>query len=174
MSGVDVFASVGTDHHRFDRLIGWLDSWAIDHPEASCLVQYGRSRPPTFCGGVDFLESDTLRETLRSSATIVSHGGPATIAEARSAGRVPICVPRDPRYGEHVDEHQQLFSRRIAKDHVVLLAETEKELHLVLDAARADPASLWIDVDDEDDNGLRPAVRKAGELIADLLRQRDC
>ncbi len=43
MSGTEprVLVTVGTDHHRFDRLIGWVDRWAAAHPEARVLVQHG-------------------------------------------------------------------------------------------------------------------------------------
>ena len=36
-----VLVLVGTDHHPFDRLVGWSDAWAREHPDVAVVVQYG-------------------------------------------------------------------------------------------------------------------------------------
>src|SRR6185312_1027562 len=43
-----VFATVGTDHHPFHRLVRWLDDWyALDGASRTrCLIQTGTSEPP--------------------------------------------------------------------------------------------------------------------------------
>ncbi len=131
-----VLVLVGTDHHRFDRLIAWVDRWASD-TGADVLVQHGTSRAPKVATGAPYLDWDAVQSRLAAADVVVSHGGPATIAEARKAGHVPVVVPRDPHLGEHVDEHQQLFSRRLGASGLVALAETEAELRAALDAAAA-------------------------------------
>jgi UDP-N-acetylglucosamine transferase subunit ALG13 len=45
-NGPRVLVTVGTDHHRFDRLIGWVDRWAAAHPDAQVLVQHGTATAP--------------------------------------------------------------------------------------------------------------------------------
>ena len=50
-----VLVVVGTDHHPFDRVVGWADEWAASHPGVRVLVQYGTSRPPTTAEGHDLL-----------------------------------------------------------------------------------------------------------------------
>lgn len=127
---------VGTDHHRFDRLVGWMDTWASD-TGADVLVQHGTSRPPKVAAGRPYLDWDLVQSELAAADVVVSHGGPATIAEARKAGHVPVVVPRDPALDEHIDEHQQLFSRRLGAGGLVALAETEPALRAALDAAAA-------------------------------------
>jgi UDP-N-acetylglucosamine transferase subunit ALG13 len=57
---------------------------------------------------------------VESEATVVvCHGGPGIIMEAREAGHVPLCMPRDPHLGEHVDGHQQRFAAVVAGAGVV-------------------------------------------------------
>ncbi len=109
-----VLALLGTDYHPFDRAVGWLDQWAADHPDVDVTVQYGRSRPPTVATGRDFLEHAELTSLIAESDVVVSHGGPATISEARAAGHLPVVVPRDPSQGEHVDDHQLRFTAWLA------------------------------------------------------------
>jgi UDP-N-acetylglucosamine transferase subunit ALG13 len=63
---------------------------------------------------VDVLPRDELSHLMGAARVVVCHGGPGTILEARAAGRVPIVVPRDPTFGEHVDDHQIRFVRWLA------------------------------------------------------------
>ena len=109
-----VLVLVGTDHHPFDRLVDWADQWAREHPDVEVVVQHGRSREPAVATGHAFLDHSVLTELMSSAAVVVSHGGPATISEARAAGHAPLVVPRDPAHGEHVDDHQLRFSSWLA------------------------------------------------------------
>lgn len=131
-----VLVLVGTDFHRFDRLVRWVDAWAAD-TGADVLIQYGTSRPPQVAAGLPYLDWDKLQSELAVADVVVSHGGPATISEARKAGHLPVVVPRDPQQGEHVDHHQQQFSRRLGASGLVVLAETESTLRAALATAAA-------------------------------------
>jgi UDP-N-acetylglucosamine transferase subunit ALG13 len=70
-------------------------------------------------------QSELARYILAASV-VVTHGGPATIAEAIAAGHVPLVVPRLRRLGEQVDDHQLAYARRL---------DALGEIELVLDAA---------------------------------------
>ncbi len=59
---------------------------------------------------------------------MVAHVGPATVAEARALGKIPIVVPRDPRAGEHVDDHQQRYGERLAEARQVMLVRDVETL----------------------------------------------
>ncbi len=135
-TGPLVLVVAGTDHHPFDRLVGYLDEWLAQHPGAvRCLVQYGASAPPLRADGVALLSHDDLQAAMAEATVVVTHGGPATITEARSYGHVPICVPRDPSRGEHVDDHQQRFARHLADAGLVVVTPTAAELGTALDVA---------------------------------------
>lgn len=134
MTPLRVLVLVGTDYHRFDRLIGWIDTWTAD-TGADVLVQFGTSRPPQVAAGQAYLDWNKLQGELAVADVVVSHGGPATISEARKAGHLPVVVPRDPLQGEHVDQHQQQFSRRLGASGLVVLAETESTLRAALATA---------------------------------------
>jgi UDP-N-acetylglucosamine transferase subunit ALG13 len=57
------------------------------------------------------LPHDEVLRLMGSARVVICHGGPGTITEALALGRLPIVVPRDPRFGEHVDDHQMRFVR---------------------------------------------------------------
>lgn len=136
-----VVVSVGTDHHRFDRLIDWIDRWTVQHPTVRVVVQRGTSRPPATASSVDLMAYDDLISLMAGADAVVVQGGPAGIVDARAQGRLPIVVPRRGDLGEHVDGHQVTFSRWMADRGLVRLAETEADLHGLLDAVLADPAT---------------------------------
>ena len=116
-----VLVTVGSDHHPFDRLVRWVDEWAAGQPAGSvhCIVQYGTSVPPTVAEGRAFVTHDELQKLMCEAAVVVTQGGPMSIVEARAAGSVPVAVPRLAARGEHVDDHQGAFCRRLAEEGLV-------------------------------------------------------
>lgn len=142
-----VVVSVGTDHHPFDRLIGWLDRWARAHPDVSVLVQRGTAAKPANLASVEMVPYDELVSAMATAEVVVVQAGPATIMDARSVGRSPIVVPRLPEHGEIVDGHQLTFARWMAERGLVSLAEDEESLVRQLDEALRDPESRRIEPD---------------------------
>lgn len=135
-SPVDVFVTVGTDKHPFDRLSIWLDRWLEsrgDQAPLRCLCQTGNSKPPRGAEHHDYLGYEQMEAAARAARVIVTHGGPATIMLAVALGKRPVVVPRTHALGEHVDDHQRAFGRRVASDGSVFLAETEDEFRSTMD-----------------------------------------
>jgi UDP-N-acetylglucosamine transferase subunit ALG13 len=162
-----VFVSVGTDHHPFDRLVGWVDAWL---PEGvRCVVQHGTSAPPRHAEGVSYLEHDALTTMLEEAAVVVSHGGPTTITESRRQGRRPIVVPRSPRLGEHVDDHQERFCARMEAKGLITVAADEQSLRVLLDRALSRPQDFAADADGDE---VAESVARFGRLVDDLLTRR--
>jgi UDP-N-acetylglucosamine transferase subunit ALG13 len=166
-----VFVTVGTDYHSFDRLVALMDRWAATRnvPPSRCFVQYGSSRPPEHCHGEAFLSHDKLGQVMAVANVVVCHGGPATIAQAQAAGIRPICVPRDPKRNEHVDEHQLRFARRVAEHEGIVLAAEEGPLYRALDHALSDPSSVAMPLGNSSTANRASAVHQVGGLIEDLL-----
>jgi UDP-N-acetylglucosamine transferase subunit ALG13 len=156
-----VLAIVGTDHHPFDRLVDWVDRWANSRG-AGAFVQFGTSTPPTHAEGRNLVPQDELAALLARASAVVCHGGPGTIMAARDSGHLPIVVPRRPELGEHVDEHQVLFSARLAAEGQVRVAATEHELHGLLDLALESPETFRLD-------GAVDAVGRAADRFAEIV-----
>ncbi|HRW37641.1 MAG: hypothetical protein KDB04_13580 [Acidimicrobiales bacterium] len=139
-----VLVTVGTDHHRFDRLIGWVDRWAADHPAVHVVVQHGTADAPAHGEAVVMLGYDELVAEMARADAVVAQGGPATIMDARSVGHRPIVVPRRGHLDEVVDDHQVAFTEWMAAKDLVWLAGDEDELRALLDAALAEPERVRI------------------------------
>ena len=132
-----IFAMVGTDHHPFHRLVDWMDEAARRHPDTRFVVQHGESKAPILAEGHAYLPHAQISELLAEADGAVVHGGPGTIMDARAAGHVPICVPRDPALGEHVDGHQQRFAALVGPAGVVTHVQSADRFHAAVEAALA-------------------------------------
>lgn len=139
-----VVAAVGTDYHPFNRLIGWVDSWAGANPDVPVLVQRGVAAPTIHARSVDLLGYEELTGAMADADVVISQGGPATIMDARARGHMPIVVPRRAALGEHVDDHQVRFTAWMVSHGLVATAESEEELHGLLDAVVEDPQKFRI------------------------------
>ncbi len=148
-NGIDrLFVTVGTDFHRFDRLIEWLDEWLAGKPNVeSTLVQRGTSSTPNDAESVEYLQRARLVEEFQKASVVVCHGGPATILECRSNGIVPIVVPREHRFEEHVNDHQVDFCNRLAAHGEIQMARSKDEFFEYLDLA-VDRGAPEVAVDD--------------------------
>jgi UDP-N-acetylglucosamine transferase subunit ALG13 len=160
--------SVGTDFHPFDRLCRWIDTWMADGGDefARCFVQTGTSTPPAHAEHGQYLGHEQMEAMMREAAVVVCHGGPGTIMLAATMGKRPIVVPRRKAAGEHVDDHQHAFTRRIAADGAIILAESESEfrgfLSGVLQANGGEPAPPRL-------TSPADAVRRFEELVGELF-----
>ncbi|MEV4659977.1 glycosyltransferase [Micromonospora sp. NPDC049301] len=167
---IRLLVAVGTDKHPFDRLVDWLAQWHAQAPDRVGLtVQHGHTPAPRVPGAVPFLGHDALQRAMAEADLVVCHGGPATILEARRHGHLPIVVPRDPARGEHVDDHQQLFARRLGAAGLVALCETREALHAALAAGLADPSRYAVAADPEAHEAQRAAVARVGQIVEDLV-----
>ncbi len=163
-----VLALVGTDHHPFERLVGWADAWAGAR-DARVVVQHGSARPPAHAEGVRVLPPAELDELLAQATVVVCHGGPGTIAAVRAAGLVPIVIARDPGRGEHVDDHQQRFVAAAARAGEVRAVSSEDALAAELDRAVAAPDSVRIEPGARD---VTATVERFGRLVDDVVAPR--
>ncbi|MCR1783698.1 hypothetical protein KVF89_14245 [Nocardioides carbamazepini] len=155
---------LGTDHHRFDRVLTWVGRLQ-EQGLFRFHVQHGATPPPSWLTGAPLLGPAALTELLDRADAVVTHGGPGSIMDARGRGHLPVVVPRDPRLGEHVDDHQQRFARFLARTGLIVTAYDEQEL-----AARLSLAVLT-------GRGIRAAHRTSPtlarfEALADELVHR--
>lgn len=158
-----IVVSVGTDHHRFDRLTGWLSQWWERNPEVQLVVQHGTSTPIAGARNSELMPHPELMQWFRSADAVVLQGGPGGVMDARANGIQPIVVPRDPARGEHVDGHQLDFAAHLAERGLAHVVTEEVTLTQLLDATVAGTHTWRIDPTTDVPVGVR--------AITDLLRE---
>ncbi|MGH1491586.1 MAG: glycosyltransferase [Acidimicrobiales bacterium] len=165
LQSTTVIVAVGTDHHPFDRMISWIDSWSAANPEITVLVQRGTSASTRVCESVELLPHPDLCERFARAVAVVSHGGPSTVMDARMAGRMPIVMARDPKYGEHVDDHQMRFAEHLKRHDLAAVVDEEAALHAALDSALANPDDFSVPVDGAAITGVVEFGRVMDQLL---------
>jgi UDP-N-acetylglucosamine transferase subunit ALG13 len=165
-----VFVTVGTDHHPFDRLVAWMDDWLASGAKerVRCLIQSGTSKPPVQTEFDQYFGYQQMETFLSEATVVVCHGGPGTVMMSRWAGKRPIVVPRRHDLGEHVDDHQVAFARRIAAEGEIALAEDAAALTAHLEQALRGDGIL--DVRSQEDQG--EAVAEFERLVDELMSAR--
>ncbi len=160
-----VVVSVGTDHHRFDRLVRWMDAWAVSNRSVRVVVQRGTAAPTTAAESQPLIPHGELCEMFAEATVVVTHGGPSTVMDARTAGRLPIVVPRDPELGEHVDGHQQEFAEHLARQGLAVVADDVDSLDAAIRQALDDPDRFAVSLD----GSGAPGIAAFAEVVDELL-----
>ena len=160
-----VVVSVGTDHHRFDRLVGWMDAWAVSNRSVKVIVQRGTAASTTVAESQPLIPHGELCALFGEANAVVTHGGPSTVMDARAAGRLPIVVPRDPELGEHVDGHQLAFAEHLGRHGLAIVAENVGELDDAIRRAIDSPDLVKVSADEENAAGIAEFGRVLDELL---------
>ncbi len=114
-----IFCTVGTHEDPFDRLLKALDALP---PGERIVIQSGYSTyEPTRCEAEKMMPFAKVQALMAEARIVITHGGPASIMQALAHGKVPIVVPRQSAFGEHVDDHQVRFSKKIADRVLVVI-----------------------------------------------------
>ncbi|WP_105207305.1 glycosyltransferase [Streptococcus suis] len=130
-----IFVTVGTHEQSFNRLIERIDNLKKNKIiKDDVFIQIGFSTyEPEYCDWKRMLSYEEMEEYFSQADTVVSHGGPATFMAALSKGKVPIVVPRLEKFGEHVNNHQLEFVKKIVdKEYSLIVIENIAELDIAL------------------------------------------
>lgn len=110
-----IFVTVGTHEQPFNRLVKKVDELvAQGEIKEKVIIQTGFSTyRPTHCHEHKMMSFDDMQKTLKEARIVITHGGPSSFIEALQFGKIPIVVPRQEKYHEHVNDHQVDFTKLI-------------------------------------------------------------
>jgi UDP-N-acetylglucosamine transferase subunit ALG13 len=77
-----------------------------------------------------------MLEHFAAADAVVTHAGVGSILCARRAGHVPVVTPRQRRYGEHVDDHQEELVEALEDLEAVVAVREMDRLPDAVDAVR--------------------------------------
>lgn len=112
-----IFVTVGTHEQPFNRLVKKIDDLVADGTiKEKVVIQTGFSTyQPVHCDNHKMMSFEEMQSTLEEARIVITHGGPSSFIEALQFGKVPIVVPRQEKYHEHVNNHQVDFTELIDK-----------------------------------------------------------
>lgn len=125
-----IFVTVGTHEQQFNRLIEEIDILKEkDIIQQDIFIQTGYSDyKPKNCQYSELISYEEMLSYTEKAEIVITHGGPGSIMLPLSLNKVPIVVPRQSTFKEHVDDHQVLFSQRLAKENKIIPIYNIKDL----------------------------------------------
>ena len=72
---------------------------------------------------------------VANARIVITHGGPASFIMPLQVGKIPIVVPRQHQYDEHVNDHQVEFARNVAErmGNILVVEDIEKLEQMITD-----------------------------------------
>lgn len=126
-----IFVTVGTHEQPFDRLIKCIDQMVADGKiKEEVIIQKGYTDyEPQNCKSYKLIGYDDMQKYIADARIVITHGGPASFVSALSIGKIPVVVPRQYKYNEHVNDHQLEFVRAVEKRMKnIIVAENEEDV----------------------------------------------
>lgn len=110
-----IFVTVGTHEQPFNRLLKCVDDLKKEGKiQEEVIIQTGFSTyEPNYCQWSKFISYEDMIKNVQSASVVITHGGPASFIMPLQYGKVPIVVPRQFAYGEHVNDHQVEFTKNV-------------------------------------------------------------
>lgn len=110
-----IFVTVGTHEQSFERLVKEIDELkgsGIINEEV--IIQKGYTDyEPKNCTAHKLIGYEDMQKYLEEARIIITHGGPASFIAPLTIGKVPIVVPRQKEFDEHVNNHQLEFVEQV-------------------------------------------------------------
>ncbi len=112
-----IFVTVGTHEQAFDRLVKKVDKLVEKGIiKESVIVQTGYcTYEPKYCKWQKLFPYHEMEKIIKEARIIITHGGPASFIAPLKLGKIPIVVPRQVQYNEHVNDHQLAFAQEVQK-----------------------------------------------------------
>lgn len=112
-----IFVTVGTHEQQFNRLIKFIDELKRDKVIVEdVIMQTGFcTYKPKYCKWHKLISYKDMEKNVRDARIVITHGGPASFIMPLQIGKVPIVVPRQEIFHEHVNNHQVDFAKQIEK-----------------------------------------------------------
>lgn len=112
-----IFVTVGTHEQPFNRLIQKIDELKKDGViQDEVIVQTGFSTyEPENCQWSKLIPYQQMIKNVADARIVITHGGPASFIMPLQIGKIPIVVPRQHQFDEHINDHQVEFARNVSK-----------------------------------------------------------
>lgn len=112
-----IFVTVGTHEQSFNRLVEYIDKIKGDNSlKDEVIMQTGYSTyEPKYCEWSKLYPYQQMVDIVEKADIVITHGGPSSFIMPLQVGKIPIVVPRQFKFNEHVNNHQVEFSKAVAE-----------------------------------------------------------
>lgn len=130
------FISVGNANQPFKRIIEGVLRISSELPQP-IVIQYGHTPfNGVNCISKQFIEMDEYNKYIADADLLILHAGAGAVISASQAGKIPVVMPRQKKYGEHIDDHQLELAHALAEVGKVVVAEEPEDLIIAIEEAK--------------------------------------
>ena len=101
--------------------------WQTGHTDTGGLGIEGRHSVP----------GDELRSAIAAADVVISHAGTGSAITSFEMGKKPVILPRESRFGEHVDDHQLLTANELRRRGLAVSVSVGELMHEHLEMSRS-------------------------------------
>lgn len=131
-----IFVTVGTHEQPFDRLVKKIDELKENGIiKEDVIIQTGFSTyEPKNCIWSKLYPYQEMIKNVADARIVITHGGPSSFIMPLQVGKIPVVVPRQFKYNEHVNDHQVEFSKAVAErqGNIIVVENTDKLKDVIL------------------------------------------
>ena len=126
-----IFVTVGTHEDPFNRLVESIDRLKKENRiHQDVFIQSGYSTyHPQFCQYKEFISYQEMTQHMENAEMVITHGGTGSIMLVLYHHKIPIVMPRQKKYNEHIDDHQVLFCQTMTEKRKIIAAFDSDQLH---------------------------------------------
>ena len=166
-----IFVTVGTHEQPFNRLVEYVDQLKKEKIiEEEVFIQSGYTTyEPKYCKFSKLIPYSDMQKYIQKARIVITHGGPASFIMPLQVGKVPVVVPRQKKYGEHVNDHQLEFAQEVEKrkKNIILIDNIEKLKDIIINYDDiVSNLSCGIDGNNEQFN------KKLSEIVDEMFQKR--
>lgn len=112
-----IFVTVGTHEQPFNRLLKCVDQLkGTGVISEDVVIQTGfSSYEPEHCQWKKLFPYKEMTRLVQEARIVITHGGPSSFIMPLQIGKIPVVVPRQKQYDEHVNDHQLIFAKAFAE-----------------------------------------------------------
>ncbi|MCP4158104.1 MAG: hypothetical protein GY757_60935 [bacterium] len=129
-----IFFTVGTHEQPFDRAVEAIDRLRGEGIiSQDVFIQTGYSTyKPRHCEFADFIGFDDMLKKMAEAEIVFTHGGTGSVMLVLYNKKVPVVIPRQKKYDEHIDDHQVHFCKLMVSKGKIIAAYEKEELHSII------------------------------------------
>lgn len=130
-----IFVTVGTHEQPFNRLVQKIDELKRDGViTEDVVIQTGFSTyEPKYCKWQKLFPYQDMGKYVEQARIVITHGGPSSFIMPLQIGKIPIVVPRQRDFNEHVNNHQFDFAEAVKERYGnIIVVEDIEDLEKII------------------------------------------
>lgn len=132
-----IFVTVGTHEQQFNRLVKYIDELKDSSEiKEDVIIQTGYGTyEPKHCKWSKLLPYKEMVSNVNEARIVITHGGPSSFIMPLQVGKIPIVVPRQKQFDEHINDHQMEFVKAVheRQGNIIPVYEIEKLAETIRD-----------------------------------------